>query len=125
MICVPVERVKVEPFEETGAFYSVSLKRVNSPLKEFQLGENGILSASQLLKNFREEVKKSIKETTGWCHKDSFLVWVFLFDPTLGLEYICNADKINWWSRDDKNMFLPFCFYQNGRWKERRPGALQ
>lgn len=96
MICVPVERVKVEPFEETGAFYSVSLKRVNSPLKAFQLEENGILSASQLLENFREEVKKSIKGTTGWCHKDSFLVWVFLFDPTLRLEYICNTDKINW-----------------------------
>lgn len=72
MICVPVDRVKVEPFGETGAFYSVSLKRGNSPLKEFQLEENGMLSASHLLKKFRKEVIKSIEGNTGWCHNDIF-----------------------------------------------------
>lgn len=68
MICVPVDRVKVEPFGQTGAFYSVALKRGNSPLKEFQLEEDGVLSASKLLQEFREEVIKSIKGIAGWCH---------------------------------------------------------
>lgn len=84
MISVPVDRVEVKPFGETGAFYSVSLKRGNSPLKKFEL-ENNILSASQMLKEFREGVKKCMKGIQGWCHDDIFfffLIWVKLFRLT-------------------------------------------
>ncbi|XP_073338323.1 cyclic GMP-AMP synthase [Pagrus major] len=64
MLPMPVERANVEPFEDDGAFYSVSLKRGNSPLKKFQ--KNDTLSASDMLTEFREEVKKSVKEVTEW-----------------------------------------------------------
>lgn len=62
MIAIPVGRVNIEPFGDDGAFYRV-LKRGNSPLKKFQ--EEDTLSASKMLEEFREEVKKSVKEFTG------------------------------------------------------------
>lgn len=61
MIVIPVERVNIKPFGD-GAFYSVALKQGNSPLQRFQ---EDTLSASKMLEKFREEVKKSVKESTG------------------------------------------------------------
>lgn len=123
MISFPVDRVEVKPFGETGAFYSVSLKRGNSPLKRFQL-ENDILSASQVLQEFREEVKKSIKGITGWCHDDIFLRLgeVILLDLVLGLQCVCDTDK----SRDDEqNVFplLPLSGWKMQRKKARCPAV--
>ncbi|XP_040906605.1 cyclic GMP-AMP synthase [Toxotes jaculatrix] len=68
MLAVPVDRVDINPFGEDGAFYSVALKRGNSPLKKFQ--ESSTLSASKMLKKFREEVKKCVKES-----KDEYQEW--------------------------------------------------
>lgn len=122
MISIPVDRVEVTPFGETGAFYSVSLKRGNSPLRKFQL-QNNILSASQVLKEFREEVKKSIKGITGWCHHGIFSVWVKLFCLNQFWNYnafltMSRAGMIN-------EMFCSFCLYQDGRCKQRELGVLQ
>ncbi|XP_044070881.1 cyclic GMP-AMP synthase [Siniperca chuatsi] len=64
MLPIPVDRVDIKPFGDDGAFYSVALKRGKSPLQKFQ--ENSILSASKMLKEFREEVKKSVKKFTKW-----------------------------------------------------------
>ncbi|KAI3363412.1 hypothetical protein L3Q82_012030 [Scortum barcoo] len=64
MLAIPVERVIIEPFKEDGAFYSVGLKRGNSPLKKFQ--ETTTLSAYKMLQEFREEVKKSVKKFREW-----------------------------------------------------------
>ncbi|KAM9345013.1 cyclic GMP-AMP synthase [Symphorus nematophorus] len=64
MLPIPVDRVSIEPFGEDGAFYSVALKRGNSPLKKFE--EKDTLSASKMLKEFREEVKKSVKGSEEW-----------------------------------------------------------
>ncbi len=62
MLSILVDRVTIEPFGDDGAFYSVALKRGNSPLKKFQKTN---LSASEMLKEFREEVKKSVKDFEG------------------------------------------------------------
>ncbi|XP_041867122.1 cyclic GMP-AMP synthase [Melanotaenia boesemani] len=64
MLCIPIDRVQIEAFGEDGAFYSVALKRGNNPLEKFQKGD--VLSASEMLKEFREEVKKCLKEFTDW-----------------------------------------------------------
>ncbi|KAF3708008.1 Cyclic GMP-AMP synthase [Channa argus] len=64
MLPIPVERVTIKTFGEDGAFYSVELKRGRSPLQKFQ--ETGILSACIMLKEFREEVKKCVKESPEW-----------------------------------------------------------
>lgn len=69
MIAIPVGRVNIEPFGDDGAFYRVALKRGNSPLKKFQ--EKDTLSASEMLQEFREEVKKSVKEFTGGDQNDT------------------------------------------------------
>ncbi|XP_030011193.1 cyclic GMP-AMP synthase isoform X2 [Sphaeramia orbicularis] len=60
MLPFPVERVDIKPFGDDGAFYSVTLPRGKNPLKKFQ-PESNPLSANEMLKEFREEVKKSIK----------------------------------------------------------------
>ncbi|XP_075935513.1 cyclic GMP-AMP synthase [Anarhichas minor] len=65
MLPVPVDRVNVTPFGDDGAFYSVELKRGKSPLQRFQK-TGGTLSASEMLKEFRDEVKKSVKQFTEW-----------------------------------------------------------
>uniref|UniRef100_A0A3Q0S113 Cyclic GMP-AMP synthase n=1 Tax=Amphilophus citrinellus TaxID=61819 RepID=A0A3Q0S113_AMPCI len=62
MVPILVERVEIKPFGDDGAFYSVALKRDKNPLKKFQ--ENGHLSASNMLSEFREEVKKCVKGLT-------------------------------------------------------------
>lgn len=56
-----VDRVDIQPFGEDGAFYSVALKRGKSPLDKFQT-EGGTLSATEMLKDFRNEVKKCVKK---------------------------------------------------------------
>lgn len=63
MLPILVDRVKVEPFGTDGAFYSVELKRGQKNLERFL--ENGILSATKMLSEFREEVKKCVKNFTG------------------------------------------------------------
>lgn len=63
MMPIPVDRVKIKPFRDNGAFYSVELKRGRSSLERFQV--NGTLSAYEMLKEFREEVKKSVKGFKG------------------------------------------------------------
>ncbi|KAK9541169.1 hypothetical protein VZT92_001234 [Zoarces viviparus] len=65
MLPVPVSRANITPFGDDGAFYSVALKRGNSPLQRFQKPD-GPLSASEMLKEFRDEVKKSVKQFTEW-----------------------------------------------------------
>lgn len=82
MMPIPVDRVNIMPFGDNGAFYSVALKRGSGSLKKFQV--NDTLSAYEMLKDFREEVKKSVKGFEGWCHEDSFLV-VTLLELVLGL----------------------------------------
>ncbi|XP_030604482.1 cyclic GMP-AMP synthase [Archocentrus centrarchus] len=62
MVPILVERVEIKPFGDDGAFYSVALKRDKNPLRKFQ--ENGHLSASNMLSEFREEVKKCVKGLT-------------------------------------------------------------
>uniref|UniRef100_A0A668SAN8 Cyclic GMP-AMP synthase n=1 Tax=Oreochromis aureus TaxID=47969 RepID=A0A668SAN8_OREAU len=49
MLPILVDRVKLEPFGDDGAFY-----------------KNGILSATKMLNEFREEVKKCVKNFTEW-----------------------------------------------------------
>ncbi|XP_076598410.1 uncharacterized protein cgasa [Chaetodon auriga] len=64
MLPFPVDRVDIRPYGNDGAFYSVALKRGKSPLEKFQ--ENGVLSASKMLNEFRTEVKKSVAQCTEW-----------------------------------------------------------
>uniref|UniRef100_A0A672I2A2 Cyclic GMP-AMP synthase n=1 Tax=Salarias fasciatus TaxID=181472 RepID=A0A672I2A2_SALFA len=64
MIPLLVERVEITPFGEDGAFYSVGLKRGSNPLRKFQEGET--LSASEMLSEFRDEVKKCVKQFKEW-----------------------------------------------------------
>ncbi|KAF4090425.1 hypothetical protein AMELA_G00051610 [Ameiurus melas] len=63
MMTVHVERVKLLPFSEDGAFYSVEMKRLSSrhPLKKFINGDS-IIMASKMLDDFREKVKEAVKE---------------------------------------------------------------
>lgn len=63
MFPISVARASINPFREDGAFYSVSLKRGEDPLKRFQ--ENNILSASKMLDEFRKEVLKCVKTFSG------------------------------------------------------------
>ncbi|KAA8583544.1 cyclic GMP-AMP synthase isoform X1 [Etheostoma spectabile] len=64
MLAIPVDRVNVNPFGDDGAYYSVELKRGKSPLQKFQ--KTNTLSASEMLKEFREEVKKCVKQFPEW-----------------------------------------------------------
>ncbi|KAM4599962.1 cyclic GMP-AMP synthase [Fundulus diaphanus] len=64
MLPMPVKRVDVKPFGTDGAFYTVALKREKNPLLKFQ--QNEVLSASKMLKEFREEVKKFAKRFPEW-----------------------------------------------------------
>ncbi|KAM4591965.1 cyclic GMP-AMP synthase [Odontesthes bonariensis] len=64
MLAMPVDRVQIEPFRNDGAFYSVALKREKNPLRKFQ--REDILCASEMLNEFREEVKKCVKNFTEW-----------------------------------------------------------
>ncbi|XP_060943250.1 cyclic GMP-AMP synthase-like [Limanda limanda] len=64
MLSIDVDRVDIKPFGDNGAFYSVALKRGNNPLKKFQ--EDDLLSASEMLTEFRDEVKKCVKAFPDW-----------------------------------------------------------
>lgn len=72
MLPIPVDRVTVNPLRENGAYYSVGLKRGTSPLKKFQ--EKETLSASQMLDEFREEVKKCAKKHPGVYESNTFFL---------------------------------------------------
>ncbi|XP_071385723.1 cyclic GMP-AMP synthase [Centroberyx affinis] len=62
MLTIPIDRVDIKPFSDDGAFYSVALKRGKCCLDPFRK-EDGTLPASEILKEFREEVKKSVKKS--------------------------------------------------------------
>ncbi|XP_076015235.1 cyclic GMP-AMP synthase-like [Genypterus blacodes] len=62
MMPMRVDRAEIKPFKEDGAFYSVGLKRGKNPLKRFQQEGSSHLSASEMLQDFREEVKKCVKK---------------------------------------------------------------
>ncbi|XP_064786974.1 cyclic GMP-AMP synthase [Oncorhynchus masou masou] len=64
MFNFPVERVDIQPFGDDGAFYSVAFKRGKHSLDRFQNRDNKV-SASEMLKEFRNEVITSVKK-----HKD-------------------------------------------------------
>ncbi|CAB1427410.1 unnamed protein product [Pleuronectes platessa] len=64
MLSIDVDRVLLKAFGDNGAFYSVALKRDKNPLKKFQDGD--ILSASKMLTEFRDEVKKCVKDFREW-----------------------------------------------------------
>ncbi|XP_054456503.1 cyclic GMP-AMP synthase [Anoplopoma fimbria] len=64
MLFFPVGRANISPFGGDGAFYSVGLKRGKNPLQKFQ--EDSTLSASAMLQEFRDEVMKSVKNSTEW-----------------------------------------------------------
>ncbi|XP_022608687.1 cyclic GMP-AMP synthase [Seriola dumerili] len=64
MLAIPVDRVTIARFGNDGAYYSVGLKRGNSPLRRFQ--DTNTLSATKMLDEFREEVKKCVKAFPGW-----------------------------------------------------------
>ncbi|KAB5581661.1 hypothetical protein PHYPO_G00178320 [Pangasianodon hypophthalmus] len=61
MLTVRVERVKLLPFSEDGAFYSVEMKRhtPRHPLDKF-VNEEKTIKASEMLKAFREKVKEAV-----------------------------------------------------------------
>uniref|UniRef100_A0A674AHI0 Cyclic GMP-AMP synthase n=1 Tax=Salmo trutta TaxID=8032 RepID=A0A674AHI0_SALTR len=61
MFNIPVERVDIRPFGDDGAFYSVAFKRGKHPLDRF-LNEDNTVSASGMLTEFRNEVKRSVKK---------------------------------------------------------------
>ncbi|XP_071767982.2 cyclic GMP-AMP synthase [Centroberyx gerrardi] len=60
MLTIPIDRVNIEPFGDDGAFYRVALKRGKCYLDEFRK-EDDTLPASEILKEFRKEVMKSVK----------------------------------------------------------------
>ncbi|CAB1312633.1 unnamed protein product [Coregonus sp. 'balchen'] len=64
MLTVPVERVDIRPFGDDGAFYSVAFKRGKHSLDRF-LDEDNTISASGMLTEFRNEVKKCVKILRG------------------------------------------------------------
>ncbi|XP_062256973.1 cyclic GMP-AMP synthase [Platichthys flesus] len=64
MLSMDVDRVDIKPFGDKGAFYIVALKRGNNPLKKFQDGD--MLSAGEMLTEFRDEVKKCAKAFPEW-----------------------------------------------------------
>ena len=64
MMTVPIDRVDIQPFGDDGAFYSVALKRGERSLKRF-MQEDNTLSAYEMLKEFRQEVKKCVKMRKG------------------------------------------------------------
>ncbi|KAK2852597.1 hypothetical protein Q7C36_007798 [Tachysurus vachellii] len=60
MMTLCLERVKLQPFSEDGAFYSVEMKRhTKHPLDKFINDDNNIM-ASEMLKDFREQIKQVI-----------------------------------------------------------------
>ncbi|XP_035610183.1 cyclic GMP-AMP synthase isoform X1 [Oncorhynchus keta] len=56
-----MERVDIRPFGDDGAFYSVAFKRGKHALDRFQNTDNTV-SASEMLKEFRNEVITSVKK---------------------------------------------------------------
>lgn len=61
MLTVPINRVDIQPFTDDGAFYSVALKRGKTPLDKFRK-EDHTISGSEILLEFRNEVKKCVKK---------------------------------------------------------------
>ncbi|KAJ8402714.1 hypothetical protein AAFF_G00363860 [Aldrovandia affinis] len=62
MLTIPVDRVDLHMFDSDGAFYSVALKRTprTNPLRCF-LQDDNTISASKMLNEFRDHVKKSVE----------------------------------------------------------------
>ncbi|MBN3320278.1 CGAS synthase, partial [Atractosteus spatula] len=66
MLTVPVQRVEIEQFDTTGAFYRVAFKRnpQRNPLQRFVLS-GGTISASGMLNEFRSQVKQATETMPG------------------------------------------------------------
>ena len=64
MLTFPVKRVAVQPFGDDGAFYSAKFKRENHPLSRFR-HEDDTISAFDMLKEFRKEVKACVESIKG------------------------------------------------------------
>lgn len=102
MFCIPVERADINPFGGDGAFYSVSLKRGNNPLNKFQ-SDSKPLSASEMLTEFRNEVKKCMKNVPGveinrkkkGCPAVTLTINVDSFDISLDV-VLCLEVKSSW-----------------------------
>ncbi|XP_065153612.1 cyclic GMP-AMP synthase [Paramisgurnus dabryanus] len=62
MLTIPVERVDIQKFNKSGAFYSVALKRHPNkhPLARF-LNEDMTIRASEMLNEFRDGVKEAVE----------------------------------------------------------------
>ncbi|KAJ8360093.1 hypothetical protein SKAU_G00166180 [Synaphobranchus kaupii] len=67
MLAIRVDRVKLQQFDLEGAFYSVALKRTprDDPLRCFLQEDDNIISASNMLNEFREHVKKAVQSFPG------------------------------------------------------------
>ncbi|XP_062851472.1 cyclic GMP-AMP synthase [Trichomycterus rosablanca] len=61
MLTVNINRATVNPYSEDGAFYSVEMKRDPKSLLNKFLDEKGTIKASEMLEEFREEVKKAVE----------------------------------------------------------------
>ncbi|KAF5910115.1 cyclic GMP-AMP synthase [Clarias magur] len=61
MLTVRVDRVRLEPFSDDGAFYSVEMKRQSSrhPLDKF-VNEDKTIMASEMLNDFRQKIKEAV-----------------------------------------------------------------
>ncbi|XP_053358503.1 cyclic GMP-AMP synthase [Clarias gariepinus] len=61
MLTIRVDRVKLEPFSDDGAFYSVEMKRQSPrhPLDKF-VNEDKTIMASEMLNEFRQKIKEAL-----------------------------------------------------------------
>ena len=84
MLTVPVERVDIRPFGDVGAFYSVAFKRGKHSLDRF-LCEDNTISASGMLTEFRNEVKKCVKILKG------VYVYSARFPNACNVAYVCKT----------------------------------
>ncbi|KAJ8248076.1 hypothetical protein GJAV_G00238000 [Gymnothorax javanicus] len=66
MLALHVDRADLKKFDLEGAFYSAALKRTprDNPLRCFLLEDN-IISASKMMSDFRDHVKKAVKSFPG------------------------------------------------------------
>lgn len=66
MLTVKVNRGTVHPYSEDGAFYTVQMKRDPKSLLSKFLNDD-IIKASEMLNEFREEVKKAVEPLKNTC----------------------------------------------------------
>ncbi|XP_069091787.1 cyclic GMP-AMP synthase isoform X2 [Pleurodeles waltl] len=62
MLKIPIGRIKLEPFDEGGAFYRVSFERNTNEKKFKSCVADGWLSATSMLETLRSQIKKICSE---------------------------------------------------------------